>query len=207
VFGTDLAIANLRSEGRLRKPNSAFKIKYPFLGVDMKFLVFLATVFSMHYASADQCQWNKSTDAESAKKLITGNDIIFWCQNCGEAKPSNIYRVLTVSTQKAAKDTNYRVVKVNAEYLVDKNGTELDLAYTYVRTASDIFTNVAQLVGCPSEGATTFIQTGPGRKKVAHFYDGKGQRVDVGAGTEDEIKFADKQEYLQPKNKAVPVDL
>lgn len=153
----------------------------------MKFFFFAIALATSFSALADQCAWNKLSDAKSAKSLIKGNDIILWCQNCGEKNPSNILKVKDVNLQKPA--TGYFELGVQYE---NGQSDQIDLAYTYVRTASDVFTNVAQLVGCPSSGATTFIQTGPGVKKTAHFYDKKGERVDV-VSTKKEIKVAEVQ--------------
>ncbi|MGZ3787266.1 MAG: hypothetical protein ACXVLQ_02015 [Bacteriovorax sp.] len=164
----------------------------------MKWISSLVMLFMFQTAFADQCEWNSLTDANSAVKLIKNNDIIFWCQNCNEAKPSSIFKVTNVRVKKEVSSGMPvgRIVNVQAEYLVDKNGTDLDLAYTYVRTASNIFTNIAHLVGCPSEGATTFIQTGPGVKKVAHYYDGQGVRQNITTSSsdlnKDEFKNLDK---------------
>ena len=151
----------------------------------MKLFIFALTLAASFSALADQCAWNKLTDAKSAKSLIKGNDIILWCQNCGEKNPSNILKVKEVRITKP--ETAY--FELGVTYMDGKKDS-IDLAYTYVRTASDVFTNVAQLVGCPSEGATTFIQTGPGVKKTAHFYNKEGKRVDV-VSSEVEIKVAD----------------
>ena len=151
----------------------------------MKFFLFTLTLATSFSALADQCAWNKFTDAKSAKDLLKGNEIIQWCQNCGQKEPSNILKVADVNVKQPANGYFELSVKYD-------NGItdQIDLAYTYVRTASDVFTNVAQLVGCPSEGATTFIQTGPGVKKTAHFYDKKGVRHDV-VSTRKEVKVAD----------------
>lgn len=151
----------------------------------MKFFLVTFALVSSFSAFADQCAWNKFSDAKSAKSLLKGNDIIQWCQNCGQKEPSNILKVADVNVKQPANGYYELSVKYD-------NGIsdQIDLAYTYVRTASDIFTNAAQLVGCPSEGATTFIQTGPGVKKTAHFYDKKGKRVDV-VSSSKEVKVAD----------------
>lgn len=151
----------------------------------MKLFIFALTLTASFSALADQCAWNKLTDAKSAKGLIKGNDIILWCQNCGEKSPSNILKVSDVRVTKP--EESYYELGVTYS---DGKKDSIDLAYTYVRTASDVFTNVAQLVGCPSEGATTFIQTGPGVKKTAHFYNKQGKRVDV-VSTEKEIKVTE----------------
>lgn len=167
----------------------------------MKFLAPLFILASFQISAfADQCQWNSNTDATSAYKLVKNNDIIFWCQNCGEAKPSTIAHVTSVV--KAAADASGKYSKVN---VTTSNGvtTEIDLAYTYVRTASDMFANVAQLVGCPNDGATTFIKTGPGVKKVAHYYDKVGV-MQVVSTSEAEVAwndFAKKKDMRLPANK------
>ncbi len=136
----------------------------------MKFLATLVLASFSFGALADQCAWNTLTDAISAKGLLTNKDVIFWCQNCTE-KPSAIMRVSSATI--ARKDGSNQLTVT----LSGGKKESLDLAYTYVRTASDIFANVSHLVGCESEGAMTFIKTGPGLKKVAHFYNDHGQRV------------------------------
>jgi hypothetical protein len=147
----------------------------------MKTILFsLLSVLSLN-AFADQCAWNKLTDATSAMKLLKNNDVMTWCQNCDETKPSHIYKVQELKKIKPASDQYEIQAKLS-------NGQthNFDLAYIYVRVASDVFANVAQLVGCPSVGATTFIQTGPGAKKTAYFYDHAGNKVNV-LSTEKEI--------------------
>lgn len=147
----------------------------------MKKLLVVVLVLTSFSSFADQCAWNTTSDTKSAKELLENNDVMLWCQNCDEKKPSNIFAVREVIIGKP--DAKLREIKAILEY--NKGETSLDLAYTYVRTASDIFTNLAQLVGCPSHGATTFIQTGKGKKKVAHYYDGAGNRVDVLTSSSD----------------------
>lgn len=151
----------------------------------MKFFLLALALTTSFSALADQCAYNNFTDAKSAKHLIKDNEIILWCQACGEKQPSNILKVTDIKVDKPANNFYELTVKY-----ANGNQDSIDLAYTYVRTASDVFTNLAQLVGCPSDGATTFIQTGPGVKKTAHFYDKKGKRVDV-VSTKKEIKVAD----------------
>ncbi len=169
----------------------------------MKFLVLIASVLVFQSAAfADQCAWNDVKYASAAKKLFfqpgsngqpSYRDVIFWCQNCGEKKPSTKFHITDVKTSKAqmnGKTFDYRVVKVKAEYLVDKDGTEIDLAYTYVRTGPKTFTNLAHLVGCPSEGAISHIETFSGKdsaKKVGYSYDLNGIRKDL--NTANSIKY------------------
>ncbi len=147
----------------------------------MKFLMTLVLASVSLSAFADQCAWNTITDAISAKGLLTNKDIIFWCQNCTE-KPSAITRVSSATI--ARKDGSNQLTVS----LAGGRKESLDLAYTYVRVASDIFANVSHLVGCESEGAMTFIKTGPGTKKVAHFYNDHGVRVEGKTALDTDIR-------------------
>ena len=134
-------------------------------------------------AQADQCQWNSNTDAQSAFALINlHKEVMHFCQNCGDNRPSFISAIDSVATAQAkmaGQKYPYRSVVLTK----DGKKQEVDLAYLYVRTGSDIFANVAQLVGCPSEGAVTFIQTTNVGKKLPHYYNESGARVDVGMAT------------------------
>lgn len=147
----------------------------------MKTILFFVLAFAGITAQADQCAWNSKTDGTSAKQLIQQNsELIDWCLNCGEMKPGLIY---VVSDVKVDKETNevmvkgvYKHSKKPVTEMVNKEGYHMiDLAYTYVRTASDIFTNLSHLVGCPSEGSYSFIQT-KGNSKQPHYYDAQGVR-------------------------------
>jgi len=135
-------------------------------------------------AYADQCQWNTASDAESARALINlHKEVMFYCQNCGDSKPSFIAEVKSVRTGQASMQGQrypYRVVNLTLDNNEQK---EVDLAYLYVRTASDMFANTAQLVGCPSEGAVTFIQTTNRNQKLQHYYNEQGVRVAVASST------------------------
>lgn len=148
----------------------------------MKSILALIITITGLSAFADQCQWNTASDAESARALINlHKDVMFYCQNCGDAKPSFISEVKSVATAQAKMGNQkypYRTVMLTLE-----NGSqqEVDLAYLYVRTASDIFANTAQLVGCPSEGAVSFIQTTNRNQKLQHYYNDQGVRIEVAA--------------------------
>lgn len=144
--------------------------------------LFFATVLllSGFAASADQCAWNSSSDANSAMALINlHKEVMHFCQNCGDDKPSFIAKVDAVKTAKVSGEKAYRTVTL----ISGKQQQEVDLAYLYVRTASDMFANVAQLVGCPSEGAVTFIQTTNKNQKIQHYYNAEGVRVNTAEST------------------------
>jgi len=146
-------------------------------------LALLLTVTGLT-AFADQCQWNTASDADSARALINlHKEVMFYCQNCGDTKPSFIAEVKSVRTGQATMgDQRYPYRTVNLT-LAGGEQKEVDLAYLYVRTASDMFANTAQLVGCPSEGAVTFIQTTNRNQKLQHYYNAEGVRVPVASST------------------------
>jgi hypothetical protein len=147
----------------------------------MKLFLALAISLTGLVASADQCDWNSESDATSARQLIARNkDVMFYCQLCGDSKPSFIAHVESVKTAPADSTSGqknpYRIVVLSTD---DKKNQEVDLAYLYVRTGSNIFANVAQLVGCKSDGAITFIETTNRNQKIQHYYDEAGVRHDT----------------------------
>lgn len=146
----------------------------------MKTIISAFVLLLSFAASADQCQWNSPSDATSARQLINlHKEVMFFCQNCDDTKPSFIAQVDSVKTAQVKGEKAYRTVT-----LVSKGQEqEVDLAYLYVRTASNIFANVAQLVGCPSEGAVTFIETTNKNQKIQHYYNETGTRVDTATTT------------------------
>lgn len=147
----------------------------------MKAILIFALTFAGIMAQADQCAYNTKTDGTSAKQLIQKNvELIDWCLNCQEMRPGLIYVVTDVkvnpgSNELMVKGTFKHSKKPLTQFVNPEGWHSIDLAYTYVRTASDIFTNLSHLVGCPSEGSYTFIQT-KGNSKQPHFYDAQGVR-------------------------------
>ena len=145
----------------------------------MKSILLMSVIFLAFTSNADQCAWNTKTDGKSALEFLKPNDeILLWCQKCDEAKSSVIQ---VVDAANFDRDTNEISIKTHEKSSgkIINNGQVfgVDLAYTYVRTATDIFSNLAQLVGCPSTGASTFIQN-KGGQKIPHHYDSGGVRVD-----------------------------
>ncbi len=147
----------------------------------MKFIMTLVLASVSMSAFADQCAWNTVSDAISAKGLLTNKDIIFWCQNCHE-KPSAIVHAnsATIARKNGSNELTVSLAGGRKE--------SLDLAYTYVRVSSDVFANVSHLVGCESEGAMTFVKTGPGTKKVAHYYNDHGVRIEGKTALDQDIR-------------------
>ncbi len=149
-----------------------------------KAFLFFAVVFAAALVvRADQCAWNSKTDGTSAKQLIQKNvELIDWCGACDEKKPGLIYVVSDVKIDKetgeiAVKATYKSSKKAVTSYTNQAGWHMIDLAYAYVRTSSDTFANLAHLVGCPSTGSYSFIQT-VGNSKRPHYYDAKGERQD-----------------------------
>lgn len=147
----------------------------------MKAIIALVIAFVGLTAQADQCAYNTKTDGTSAKALIQKNtELIDWCLNCGEMRAGLIYVATDVKVNPETNEVMVKGVfkhsKKPVTQFVDQQGWHsIDLAYTYVRTASDIFTNLSHLVGCPSQGSYTFIQT-KGNAKQPHYYDAQGVR-------------------------------
>lgn len=139
----------------------------------MKVVILILSSLISASALASQCAWNKRADVRSGLNLLKNSEIILWCQNCNEKRPSHILKIKDVKLDKAA-NTDYEVSVVT-----DMGPLEIDLGYTYVKTASDTFTNVSHLVGCPTQGSTTFVQTGPGSRKVSYLYTKEGVRVNT----------------------------
>jgi len=150
-----------------------------------KAFLFFAVVFAAAIiVRADQCAWNSKTDGTSAKQLIQKNvELIDWCGACDEKKPGLIYVVTDTKIDKATGEIAVKGIYKSSKKAVNSIVTTpdgwhmLDLAYTYVRTSSDTFANLAHLVGCPSHGSYSFIQT-MGNSKRPHYYDAKGERQD-----------------------------
>ncbi len=163
----------------------------------MRNLLLVAALFSAQSVFADQCAWNSKTDGKSAMGLLSpGTEIVFWCQNCNEVKASVINVVDEVKIDRESNEVSVKAhQKSSGKKLFEGKLYGIDLAYTYVRTASDVFTNMAHLVGCPSEGATTFIQN-KGNQKIPHYYDFNGVRKD-GAPEVNELAAADLEKAIK----------
>jgi hypothetical protein len=162
----------------------------------MKHLLLIATFFSMTTAFADQCAWNTKTDGKSALNFLSpGAEIVFWCQNCNEVKASVINIIDEVKIDTESNQVSIKAhQKSSGKKLFDGKFYGIDLAYTYARTATDIFANMAHLVGCPSDGATTFIQN-KGNQKIPHYYDFNGVRKD-GAPEVNKLAAADLEKAI-----------
>jgi hypothetical protein len=149
----------------------------------MKAILIFALTFAGLVAQADQCAYNTKTDGTSAKLLIQNNtELIDWCLNCDQKKPGLIYVVTAVKVDKGTNEVMVKGIYKSSRKPVTEMTTPdgwhmIDLAYTYVRTASDVFTNLSHLVGCPSSGSYSFIQT-IGNSKRPHYYDNQGVRQD-----------------------------
>lgn len=106
----------------------------------MKKLILLASLFVSSLAFADQCQIVDAEVAARAKLLIKNNsEVILHCKPCGDkVSQSKIHVVRSFKTQ-------------GGEFLLNNDKKLIvDLAYTYVKVAPNMFVNVAKVTGCPA---------------------------------------------------------
>jgi hypothetical protein len=113
-------------------------------------IVALGCVLLIHTttARADQCIVVKPEVAKWAAKVLADQTAIKHCEPCDEKRPSPPFAVKRVETRAWSGDTTQKVVVVN--------GKEEDLAYLYVQTGPDTYTNVAAMAGCPTTGVSPF---------------------------------------------------
>lgn len=95
-------------------------------------------------AYADQCAvLDEATAARAVDALRRHPDIVSFCEPCGEVAPGVPDRVTNV----AARHTG-------GGFEVWVDGRPVDLAYTYARTSSHRYENLAALAACPTTGVS-----------------------------------------------------
>jgi hypothetical protein len=99
-------------------------------------------------AGADQCQVVSQDTARWAVKLLTGGVVVKRCEPC-EDKGGTPMPVKKVEAKRWSGDAKQSVVIVN--------GKETDLAYLFLQTGQDTYTNVALMAGCAAKDVSTFI--------------------------------------------------
>lgn len=119
-------------------------------------LLALAIAAMPTLARADQCIAVDADTAAHAAKLLKGATVVHFCEPCHADAPS-------------APKTNPTVAVVDDSVIargkaIRLDGTEVDLAYTYVQTGTSTFTNVGLMVGCSATGVTPFINPAAPRK-------------------------------------------
>lgn len=102
-------------------------------------------------ALADQCAYISKPEAlMAAAHLQLGQTIYNFCENCGDRRPRPVtVQALSVGT-----------VDYQDYWQVSVNGRGIDLAYTYLNMNPEQprqQTNLALVVGCPTQGATPII--------------------------------------------------
>jgi hypothetical protein len=122
--------------GAARKKLSGGKMK--------KLALSMMILMSGSMAFADQCAYVSQDTAKKALKMIVeSNTIQTLCEPCGETKAQTL-DVKAIG----ANDVSYQ-----GFWQVSVNNKGVDLAYTFVNGL-----NVAQLVGCPTEGVSPSIK-------------------------------------------------
>lgn len=149
----------------------------------MKNLIVFAVLLTIAApAFADQCDWNDLAIARRGAALvkalagITGEEpsVYTVCEPCGESVAQLTRVKLDEDTTSASGlDVTYKKVRgfavdpkqaptywqvtMNSKSTAPKSQ---DLAYLYVKTAANVYANVATLVNCPVSGVTPVIYTG-----------------------------------------------
>jgi hypothetical protein len=109
--------------------------------------LFIALFSSLAYA--DQCAYITKSEAKSAKSYVPkGSQVLFLCEPCGETQPTPVQ--VSSSRAKPVGSGNYWGLNINEV-------KAQDLAYTFVKTSKDTYTNLASLVGCPASGVSETI--------------------------------------------------
>lgn len=95
-------------------------------------------------ARADQCAvLDKTTAAHAVDALHRYSDVVSYCEPCGELAPGEPVDTTGAEARRFAG---------GFEVVLDHQ--PIDLAYTYVRTSSHRYENLAALVGCPTRGVS-----------------------------------------------------
>lgn len=117
-----------------------------------KILITAFTLLSFN-AFADQCQYVTTASAETAVKLLSiskknSGDALFLCQNCGDKIPEEV--------QLNKVEIGFTNVS-DVPSVVIVNGSQIDLAYTYVNVHGDTYVNLGKLSNCANDGTSQFI--------------------------------------------------
>jgi hypothetical protein len=100
-------------------------------------------------AYADQCEWiDAKVAAKAQKQLASHPKVIAFCEPCGEKAPGlpEVVSSVQVSTADYGR----------ASFAI--NGTDVDLAYTFVQTSPGTYTNLAKLAGCEATGVSRTLK-------------------------------------------------
>ena len=110
----------------------------------------LAATLWAHAAHADQCQWlaDPSIATRATHELASHPDILSFCEPCGDPAPEAPRRASVVKL----RHVDDRAVAVEID------GSEVDLAYTYVKTSDHQYRNLAALAGCATAGVSPSLR-------------------------------------------------
>jgi hypothetical protein len=107
-------------------------------------LITAAVLLAPAAAHADQCQLLDDAVADRVRAVMAKPmRVAELCEPCGEKVPGLPFLPRSVDI-------------IGSELVLD--GTPRDLAYTYVKTASNKFENLAMLVGCPVEDVSPSLR-------------------------------------------------
>ena len=96
-------------------------------------------------AHADQCEWVGEPRPRRPPPILAKKPkVIEFCEPCGDKAPGTPFVPTTL--ERAAVGDGYQAVSID--------GRSRDLAYTYVKTSTTHYENLAVLAGCPAEGVS-----------------------------------------------------
>jgi hypothetical protein len=103
---------------------------------------------SARLAHADQCaSLGEHAMAARAAALVRAHpSVVSYCEPCGERVPGAPQEVRRVEVARSGDGWSVAIDR-----------REVDLAYTFVRTATDRYQNLAALVGCPAQDVSDHL--------------------------------------------------
>jgi hypothetical protein len=109
-------------------------------------------IVSVSAAFADQCDYLESNQAQKALQYIQPGAVLL--HNC-EMCMGNDASLMTVATVQS--DVKPGMPGDKIQYTaITANGTELDLAYTFLKVDS-VYINLSKIVDCRSQGVSPFL--------------------------------------------------
>ena len=135
----------------------------------ISFFILFSFFYGTNFVHADQCAWIEKEKQkfiwESAEKLLTKIDsFIEFCEPCLNNEIGNIQTIRNVKTSVSELQTPDGVIKYPEYISIEINNKQRDIAYIYVRTGQNIFTNLAILFGCPVHDVSPMIYLAPRKK-------------------------------------------
>lgn len=99
-------------------------------------------------ARADQCEWIDAAVAKKAEAILAKHPkVIAYCEPCGDNAPGT--PELAKRVEVTSPQAGYKEIQIN--------GSDVDLAYTFVQTSKTRYHNLAKLAGCETDGVSSSL--------------------------------------------------